>query len=298
MADTNPATTNAAKQGGILKAAAAKQAAVATRQGDKTLKDLVTQMTPAVKAALPAVMTPERFTRIALSALSSNPALQESTPQSFLAAMMTAAQLGVEPNTPLGQAYLIPFRNHGRMETQFQLGYKGLIDLAYRSGEIKSIQAHEARENDDFQFEYGLTPKLRHIPAKKDRGAVTHYYACFETKGGGVGFIVMSKDDILTHAQKFSKAYGSGPWQTNFDEMAKKTVLKAVLKYAPLKSDFVRGLSQDESVRHDIDADMTTIPAEKVDIDVPADEAAEAAKTEESPAPAQQPAQDEVSALM
>ena len=80
---------------------------------------------------------------------------------------MQAAQLGVEPNTPLGQAYLIPYRNHGQLECQFQLGYKGLIDLAYRSGEITSISAHEVCENDDFEYELSLDEKLKHKPALK-----------------------------------------------------------------------------------------------------------------------------------
>lgn len=70
----------------------------------------------------------------------------------------------------IGQAYLIPFRNHGRMECQFQLGYKGLIDLAYRSGEVSIIQAHTVYENDDFQYELGLDPTLRHVPARSNRG--------------------------------------------------------------------------------------------------------------------------------
>ena len=99
--------------------------------------------------------------------------------------MMQAAQLGVEPNTPLGQAYLIPYRNHGQLECQFQLGQKGLIDLAYRSGEITSISAHEVCENDDFEYELGLEEKLKHKPALKDRGAVILYYAVFRTENCG-----------------------------------------------------------------------------------------------------------------
>ena len=98
-----------------------QQNAVAN-QGKPVLKDLVKKMEGEIAKALPSVITPERFTRIVMSALSRNPQLAETTPASFLGAMMTAAQLGVEPNTPLGQAYLIPFRNHGVLETQFQLG--------------------------------------------------------------------------------------------------------------------------------------------------------------------------------
>ena len=92
-----------------------------------------------IEKALPSVITPERFTRIALTAYSRNEKLQECTAESFLGSMMQAAQLGVEPNTPLGQAYLIPYRNKGVMEVQFQLGYRGMIDLAYRSGEVQNL---------------------------------------------------------------------------------------------------------------------------------------------------------------
>ena len=113
----------------------------AVKKTGKTMQDYVKSMQGEIAKALPSVITPERFTRMVLSAISTNPKLAECTPQSFLGAMMTAAQLGMEPNTPLGQAYLIPYKNHGTLECQFQLGYKGLIDLAYRSGEVNIIQA-------------------------------------------------------------------------------------------------------------------------------------------------------------
>ncbi len=239
----------ATTKGGVV---AAKQNAVAQANGQrKGMQALVQSMMPQIQKALPSVLTGERFGRMVLTALSSTPQLQDCTPQSFLGAMMQAAQLGVEPNTPLGQAYLIPYRNHGRLECQFQLGYKGMIDLAYRSGEITDVSAHEVHENDTFEYELGLTPKLKHIPALKDRGAVTQYYAVWHTKNGGYGFEVMSREDIETHMRKFSKAAGSSfsPWSTNFDAMAKKTVLKQSLKYAPLKTEFVRGMAADGTIK-------------------------------------------------
>lgn len=253
-----------AETNGIIAAQANKQ--VAKNNGQKTLQDYMKVMEGQIKRALPSVITPERFSRMVLTALSSTPKLQQCTPQSFLGAMMTAAQLGVEPNTALGQAYLLPYDNRrkGVTECQFQLGYKGLIDLAYRSGEVSIIQAHEVYENDDFDYELGMEPRLRHIPARANRGKVICYYAMFKTKDGGYGFDVMSIEDVQAHAKKYSKAYGSGPWQTNFDEMAKKTVLKKVLKYAPLKSDFVRAAAQDESIKTEIDADMYSVPAEEI----------------------------------
>ena len=245
------------KQGGQMSAAKAEK---------KTMQAYIKAMEPAIKKALPSVITPERFTRMVLSALSSTPKLAECSPQSFLAAMMTAAQLGVEPNTALGQAYLLPYRNHGQMECQFQLGYKGLIDLAYRSGEVSVIQAHTVYENDVFEYELGMDPKLRHVPAKSDRGEAVAYYAMFKTKDGGYGFEVMSVDDVQRHAQRYSKSYGSGssPWRSNFDEMAKKTVLKRALKYAPLKSDFVRGVAQDETIKAELSDEMYAVPDETV----------------------------------
>ena len=227
-----------------------------------TMRDYVGKMAKPIEQALPTVITPERFTRMVFTALSTNPQLNECTPDSFVGAMMTAAQLGVEPNTALGQAYIIPYRNHGTLEAQFQLGYKGLIDLAYRSGEVSVIQAHEVCENDTFEYELGMDPKLKHIPATKNRGKVIAYYAMFKTKDGGYGFEVMSREDVEAHAQKYSKSYGSysSPWKSNFDEMAKKTVLKKVLKYAPLKSDFARAVVQDSTIKHGIHKNMMDEP--------------------------------------
>ena len=95
-----------------------------------------------IEKALPSVLTGERFSRMILTAMSTTPQLQQCTPKRFLGAMMQAAQLGLEPNTPIGQAYLIPFKNKGVLECQFQIGYKGILDLAYRSGEVNDVQAH------------------------------------------------------------------------------------------------------------------------------------------------------------
>lgn len=259
-----------AKTGGIVERKTSMQ------QGGKaktTMQGLIQAMEPQIRKALPSVITPERFTRMVLTALSSTPKLQTCTPQSFLGAMMQAAQLGVEPNTPLGQAYLIPYGN----VCQFQLGYKGLIDLAYRSGEVSSIQAHEVHENDVFEYEYGLEPKLKHIPAQKDRGNVIMYYAVLKLKNGGVGFEVMSREDVEKFAMKKSKAYRSGPWQTDFDEMAKKTVLKKVLKYAPLKTEFARAVATDETVKSTLSDNMADEPNEMyTTIDNEPDESEEA----------------------
>lgn len=256
--------------GGLSKTA---QENKAIAKKDTSLKGLIRAMEPQIKNALPTVMTPERFTRIVLTALSSNPKLGQCTPNSFLGAMMQAAQLGVEPNTPLGQAYLIPYRNKGTLECQFQLGYKGLIDLAYRSGAVQSIQAHEVHENDEFEYSYGLDGTIRHKPALKDRGPVIAYYGVWKTKDGGYGYEVMSVGDVISVRDQYSKAADSkfSPWATNFDSMAKKTVLKRALKYAPLKTEFARALSQDNTIKTTIAPDMADEPDETNYTDIEAE---------------------------
>lgn len=232
------------------------------KAGKKSLQDLIKVMEPEIKKALPSVLTPERFTRMILSALSTTPQLATCTPASFLGAMMTAAQLGMEPNTPLGQAYLIPRKNHGTDEVQFQLGYKGMLDLAYRSGQVSSIQAETVYEADKFEYQLGLEPMLNHVPARGNRGEATHYYAVVRMKDGGFCFSVMSREDAEAHAKKYSQAYQKGyisPWKTAFDEMAKKTVLKRALKYAPMKSEFSRGMAQDMTIKTELSEDMYTV---------------------------------------
>jgi recombination protein RecT len=241
-----------------------------------TIKDWITAMEPDIKKALPAVITPERFTRMALTAINVNPALAECTPKSFMAALMTAAQLGLEPNTPLGQAYLIPFNNNRKdhrsgqwvkvKEVQFQLGYKGLIELAHRSGQFQVIQAHAVYENDRFEYALGLDPKLVHVPTMENRGRAVAFYAMYKLTNGGFGFEVMSAADVAAHRAKFSQASNKGksPWDDNFDEMAKKTVLKKTLKYAPISVEFVRDLGQDDSIRTEIDPNMGDVPTESV----------------------------------
>lgn len=233
-----------------------------------TIPDMVKAMMPEIKKALPTVLTPERFTRIALSALNNTPALQKCTPMSFLAALMNAAQLGLEPNTPLGQAYLIPYKNKGNLECQFQIGYKGLIDLAYRNGQMQTIQAQAVHENDHFEYEYGLEPKLVHRPAQTDKGEIVYFYGIWKSVTGGFGFSVMSKSDMDIYARTYSKAFDSSysPWKTNYEEMAKKTVIKQALKYAPIKTDFQRALSTDESIKKEISDDMFMVQNEVIDV--------------------------------
>lgn len=221
----------------------------------RTLNDLFNDMMPAIKQAIPKHMTPERLLRIATTSIRQNPKLKICTPHSLLGAVMQCAQLGLEPSV-LGHAYLIPYKNKNKEtgqfvdECQFQIGYKGLIELARRTGQISSIMAHGVHEKDEFEYEYGINDKLRHVPSDGDRGPILKYYAVAKFKDGGYAFIVMSKRDIEIHRDRFSKTSKYGPWVDHFDEMAKKTVLKALMKYMPISVEFQKAVDQDETTKH------------------------------------------------
>lgn len=236
---------------------------------DMSIADMIRAMESEIRRALPSVLTPERFTRMALSALNNTPQLRECTPMSFIAALLNAAQLGLEPNTPLGQAYLIPYKNKGIIECQFQLGYKGYINLAFRTGQMQMIQAQAVRELDLFDFEYGLNPKLIHRPANgspEERGEITYIYGMYRLSNGGYGFDVSSKAEMDSFAAKYSRAFASqySPWTTSYEEMAKKTVIKRALKYAPVSAEFQRAISTDESIKSELSVDMSEVRNECV----------------------------------
>ncbi len=231
----------------------------APKQGGETVFDLIKRMEGEIKRALPRQISPERFARVAMTAVRAKPELQTCTHASFLAALMQSAQLGLEPNTPLGQAYLIPYAG----EVQFQLGYQGLLTLAYRTGEYQSIYAHPVYKNDKFEYEYGLEQKLVHIPADDPEGEPIRYYAVYRLANGGFDFRVKSRQQIVKHRDKFSPSVKKGkpsPWQTDFDSMAMKTVLKELLRYAPRSAEFSAALAADESVKTEIAEDMLDVP--------------------------------------
>lgn len=225
---------------------------------EQSLNGLLKRMGPEIQRALPKHMDADRMARIALTAVRTTPKLLECDQMSFLAALMQSAQLGVEPNTGLGQAYLIPYGK----QVQFQLSYKGLIDLAVRSGQYKAIYAHEVYTNDELVFEYGLYKDLKHVPASIPEGEPIGYYAVYHLQNGGFDFVYWTRERIDQHAKKFSQAVQKGwtsPWKTNYDAMAKKTVLKEVLKYAPKSIEFQKTVEADSSIKQEIGPDMSEV---------------------------------------
>lgn len=234
----------------MKKVAPEKAAVVATKEG--TLLDVVTAKAFQSQMALclPKALTPERLTRIVMSECRKVPALLKCSPQSFYGAVLQCAQLGLEPGSALGHCYLLPFGNgkdtQGRPNAQLIIGYRGMIDLARRSGQIVSINAYCVYAHDDFNYELGLHPDIHHVPsALADRGALTHVYAVAVLKDGGVQFEVMSRAEI-EKVRNTSKAGKNGAWVSHFDEMAKKTVIRRLFKYLPVSIEAARAVEVDE----------------------------------------------------
>lgn len=199
--------------------------------------------------ALPKHVTAERLARIALTEVRKNPKLMQCDQASFLGALMQCAQLGLEPGGALGHAYLLPFENRQKRitEVQFIVGYRGMIDLARRSGQILSLEARAVYDADEFHVELGLNPDLKHVPAwdATERGELRFVYAVAKLKDGGTQFDVMSRADV-ERIRKRSKASNNGPWVSDYEAMAKKTVLRQLFKYLPVSIELATAVEQDE----------------------------------------------------
>ena len=219
---------------------AAKETAVAEKK-PKTIFDVIQAGAKQFATALPKHINSDRFVRIAITTIRQNPKLVQCSQESLLGALMVSAQLGLEPGT-LGQCYLIPY---GR-ECQFQIGYKGMIELLRRSGQLKDIYAYSVYENDDFEITYGLDRNLIHKPNLANKGNLLGCYCVAILKDDTRAFEYMTKEEIEAHAKKFSKTFGNGPWKTDFEAMAHKTVVKKMLKWLPLSVEFLENIEKDD----------------------------------------------------
>lgn len=263
---------------------AAVAAATEPKQA-KTIASLLTdpQIKQQMALAMPKHMTADRLARIALTEVRKVPKLATCDQVSFLGAIMQCAALGLEPGGALGHAYLLPFDKNKKVngqwvkdktEVQLIIGYRGMIDLARRSGQIQSIEARVVYAKDEFDVELGLDSKLVHKPAwtEVDRGPVMFVYAVAKLKDGGIQFEVMSRAEIeKVRAQ--SKAKDSGPWVTHWDEMGKKTVIRRLFKYLPVSIEMQRAVGMDEQAEAGVsqnnalilDADYTHVTTQEED---------------------------------
>lgn len=211
----------------------------------------------AIAAVLPKHMTPDRLMKTALGAIRTTPQLQECTTASLFGALVQAASLGLECNTPLGHAYLVPFWNKkmNRRDVQLIIGYRGYIDLARRSGEVVNIDARVVYERDEFRPELGTDPKIIHRPDyTSDRGEIVAFYAVAHMKGGGQSFDIMSKAEV-DRIMKGTQSKGEyGPWRDNYEEQGRKTPVRRLAKYLPLSVELAAAIALDE--RADAQADQ------------------------------------------
>lgn len=235
-------------------------------------KDMIAKM-------LPKHLTPERMFHLAAVAMSRNPLLMQCTTTSMVQAIMTCAELGLEPTGTYGGAWLVPYKNKsGQYEAQLQIDYRGLLDLARRSGQIQSIAAHVVYERDVFDLQYGDTEKITHRPfLDGDPGQVKGAYAVVQFKDGGHQSEYMSKHDIEKVRDR-SRAKGSGPWVTDFSQMARKTVLRRIFNYLPRSVEVRRALDADVDA---IEADYEVMPDATVISEVSEVKASRTAKLKE-----------------
>lgn len=234
----------------------------------KKAQSYLKAMLPAITEALPKSkgMDAERLSRITLTTLKTNPKLLECSIESLLGCVLTSAQLGLEPNL-LGSCYFIPFKG----QVSFQIGYKGLIDLATRKGDCLNIVAQEVREGDKFYYEYGRNENLVHVPAPSaQRGELEYFYAYANLKSGGFAFQVMHISDIEKIRDEHSISYKydtkNSIWAKHFESMALKTVIKRLIKYLPISVEAQSAIANDETVRKDITSDVFTVDSSESEI--------------------------------
>lgn len=217
-----------------------------------------------------------KYVRQATILFNETPLLQRCTPISILGALIKASTLGLDLSTQTGQCYIIPYRRckniDGRRvwlyEAALQLGYKGIINLAYRSKALASIEAETVHQQDYFTYKKGLHKELDHIPDDSNRvrnkDSMTHAYAIAHTNTGGLVFDVWPKWRIEEHAQKYSQSYykkdystgnmvinPESPWHKHFEAMSKKTLILAIWKYLPLETELVLAAAVDNSITTD-----------------------------------------------
>lgn len=218
--------------------------AIQKKSTTDTLAGLLRDRKDSIAQLVPEHLTPERLMRIAVNCVAKTPQLQSCSPTSLLQCVLAAAELGLEPGGALGQFYLVPF---GNVATPI-IGYRGLLELARRSGQIASIRAVIVYTKDTFEMTEGIQQTITHKRyLEGDAGPMRYVYAVAVLKDGSVQVEVMSKAQVDAIRAR-SRSGNSGPWATDYDEMAKKTALRRLAKWLPLSSErFEKALELDNS---------------------------------------------------
>jgi recombination protein RecT len=221
----------------------------------EAVTDLVVKQYDTFAVVMPDGLNRDRFNNLVTTLVRRSPdlincvATTEGRTSLALAAIQCAA-LGLEPNTPLREASIVPRKNKGNQEAQLMVEYRGLIKLARRSGELSTISAEVVHERDAFEYSLGLEPTLRHEPydGDDDPGELTHCYAVAKFKDGGVQFVVLPRREVHNFHRSKSDSWRSDKsrpyslWTTNTEAMWKKTAIRALEPFLPLTADAQRGL--------------------------------------------------------
>ncbi|MGJ4137249.1 recombination protein RecT [Corynebacterium macclintockiae] len=219
-----------------------------------SLTQSIQRMEEQFALAMPKGAEAAQLVRDALTCVRQTPNLAQCDQATVLGGLMTCAQLGLRPGV-LGQAWLIPFKNNraGRYEAQLVIGYHGLVELAHRSGKIKSLIARTVYENDHFDVDYGLEDKLVHKPCLTgDKGKPIAYYAVARLTTGGHAFFVMSHDEMMAYKRQNAKSPNRGPWADNFEQMSHKTCVRQLAKWLPKSTDMATAIENDGATRIDL----------------------------------------------
>lgn len=266
----------------------APQTQLAPARPQESIQALLRSQWHKIEAVMPRHMTSERLYQLAVSAINQTPRLAECTPVSLLSCVMKCSALGLEPSAVdgLGRAYIIPYRNKGHMEATFILGYKGVIDLARRSGQLRSIHAQAVYQGDEFdswEDESGQHFKFRparDVPHTPD--ALTDVYVCAQLRDGGFVFERMTKAEVDA-IRKRSRASGNGPWVTDYEAMALKTVIRRAARYLPMATQAQEAVAADETTPDYTGVLAPVMDVEPVAVDGEGDGAAEGPAPEIAP---------------
>jgi recombination protein RecT len=200
--------------------------------------------------ALPSFIKADKFTRMCRTELKQNVNLQKCDPLSVTGALIQSAELGLVPASTLGQVYLIPRfnRKKGKTQCQMMVGYRGMLELARRSGQVKTIHAFIVYANDTFKIKYGFSPSIDHIPSTENRGDFKCVYAVATLKSGEKQFEMMTRQEVLQIKAQAKKSEDDlqNIWEDHFDEMARKTVIRRLFKYLPVSLEMNHAIGLDE----------------------------------------------------
>ena len=230
---------------------------------------LLESMKPEIAKALPRHLTPERLARIVYTEARKEPKLAYCSAVSLAGAVLTCAQLGLEPGAALGEAWLIPRKGAGgQLEASFQLGYKGMASLFWRHPLAQHLDMQTVYANDEFDYALGLDPHLIHKPPNdgRPRGERKGYwYAVAKLTNGGFRFCVLNREEVEQHRQR-SDAPNSPAWRNDFDMMAGKTCVRVMFGLMPKSMEAAKALQLEGSVRTDLSAEVLDIDPPEGDV--------------------------------